>query len=101
MGSFDSDLNSSAFRYSTGEGNALGICIQTSEHKRFCCWDHCAFIAIALVIIFGVDEYSFLFLSTHAWLGLGMILLGLLGGVEIGRCIEVYSRRAYNAPRTD
>ena len=59
------------------------------------------FIAVAFVIIFGVDEYGFLFLSTHAWLELGLILLVLLGGVEIGRCIEVYSSRAYNTPPTD
>lgn len=58
------------------------------------------FIAITIVIIFDVDEYGFLFLSTRvAWIGI--ILLGLLGGVENGRCIEVYSRRACNTPPTD
>ena len=69
--------------------------------KDFVAGINVLFIAIVLVIISGVDEYGFLFLSTHAWLGLGMILLVLLGGVEIGRCIEAYSRRAYNTPPTD
>jgi hypothetical protein len=58
-------------------------------------------IATALVIIFRFDEYGFLFLSKHTWLGLSLILLGTPDGVEIGRCIEVYSRRAYNTPPTD